>query len=262
VINAWRSAIGAVLAIAVSGCTSADRESSVATSDTLVEARQSPASGTVATGSVESSVDAVTADSMAKSSPAADRGCVDEAGTLNADAPDWYPAGGGSALVLNGEPSTGVGLDEFEQAAADAVGQVVPGFALDSGAEYESHPGGCVTHRYAKLTRDDDEIIVSTWRVESAADPHWVPNESPFDGLDSSTLVSNGEHIGVVLAVAADGTTARVTVYGAGASERVAGWPTTIAPLPNAPELGAAALTANALIPVARAVLTFVLSQR
>jgi hypothetical protein len=181
---------------------------------------------------------------------------------MTADASGWYSGSAGSALVLNGERSTGVGLDGFEQAATDAVEQVMSGFALTSGTQYHSNPGGCVTHRYAKLKRDADEIIVSTWRVESAADPHWVPNESTFHAVDNSTLVSSGEHIGVVLAVAPDGTTARVTVYGAGASERVAGWPTTVAPPPDAPELGAVALTTDALIPVARAVLTFVLSQR
>jgi len=190
-----------------------------------------------------------------------DRGCLDGPGKLNAHVTAWYPGPSGSPLVLDGERDTSAALDAFRSAAAAAARDVAPGFATDDGFELR-RAGGCVTHRYAAFTSGDDTIVVSAWRVESAADPFWIPNESEFVALDDATLVSSGEHIVAVLAVAPDGTTARVSAYGARVAAMTAGWPTTMAPSPSAPPPGPAAVTTEDLVPVARSVLAYVLDQR
>jgi hypothetical protein len=104
--------------------------------------------------------------------------------------------------------------------------------------------------------------VVSAWRLESAGDPFWVPNESGFVVLDRSTLVSGGAHIAVVLAVAADGTTVRVTAYGARATSMVAGWPTTTTSSPSVAKPGIASMTVEQLLPAARTTLSHLLGQR
>lgn len=190
-----------------------------------------------------------------------DRGCLDEPGTLRARATAWYPGSAGGPLSLNGERDTSAAPDSFRTAAAAAVHDVAPGFTTGGGVELR-RADGCITHRYATFTSGDDTIVVSAWRVESAADPFWIPNEGPFVALDDSTLVSSGDHIVVVLAVAPDGTTARVSAYGARATAMAAGWPTTMAPSPSAAPPGPATVTTEELAPVARSVLAYVLDQR
>jgi hypothetical protein len=193
---------------------------------------------------------------------AADRGCLDEAGTLDASADGWYPRDGVGWLRLNGDHAASAALDAFEQEATQALAMVAPSFVLSDGFEYVEPQRRCVTHRNVWFAAGDDDIVVSAWRVESAASPHWVPTEAPFESIDDSTLGSSGEHVSVVLAVAPDGTTARVAAYGAGAAARTSGWPTTTPPPRGAPEPGPASLTTDDLIPVAHDVLTFVLGQR
>lgn len=200
-------------------------------------------------------------DSIPIASVAADDGCLDEPGRLHASASSWYPASGG-ALTLNGDRSTSTSLDGFRAAASAAVKDVAPAFVARDGLEYQLAGGGCTTHRYAIFTDDDAEIVVSAWRVQSAANPFWVPNEAEFVAVNDSTLVSRGSHIAVVLVVATDGTTVRVTTYGARASALVAGWPSTTTSSPTALPPGLTAITADELIPVANSVLTYVLDQR
>ena len=119
-----------------------------------------------------------------------------------------------------------------------------------------------MTHRYALFEAGEDEIVVSAWRVESAANPFWVANEQPFTVVDDETLASVGVHLSVVLVVAPDGTTARVSAYGAHARDLFAGWPTTVAPYPSAPAAQPAQYTTDQLTLVANAVLTYVLDSR
>jgi hypothetical protein len=202
------------------------------------------------------------ADAVPAVNAAADQGCVGEAGTLQARAADWYPDRTDGSLGLNGERSESAELEVFVSAATDAIAAVAPRFTLSDQFEYRRMSGGCATHRYAIYANADEQIIVSTWRVESAADPFSVPNESPFTEIDDSTMASRGAHLAIVLAVAPDGTTSRVSAYGARASDLVAGWPTTTGPLPSAEPPGLTPITADALVPVAHEMLTVVLSRR
>jgi hypothetical protein len=153
-------------------------------------------------------------------------------------------------------------LDRFVRRASRAIHRSAPGFVLDDRSQLKRSRRGCVTHRYATFTSGEKRLVVTAWRVNSAADPYWVPNERRFVRLDDSTLVSRGRHITVVLAVARDGTTARVTAYGAGAADMLSGWPTTTAAPPPTTEPGLAEATADDLIPAARSVLAFVLDER
>lgn len=209
-----------------------------------------------------SSAHSVATDSIPIASVAADDGCLDEPGTLHAAASSWYPASSGGALTLNGDRSTSAALDGFRAAASVALHDVAPAFVASDGLEYQRAGGGCTTHRYAVFANDDAEVVVSAWRVQSAANPFWVPNEAGFVAVNDSTLVSRGSHIAVVLAVAPDGTTARVTAYGARAAALVAGWPSTTTSSPTAPPPGLTSFTADELIPVANSMLTYVLDQR
>ena len=208
-----------------------------------------------------SSAEPTSTDAVPLSSRTPDRGCLDDPGTLRADATSWYPGSSGSPLSFDGESEESRALDGFRTAVAAAVRDAAPGFIADDGFELRA-PSGCVTHRYASFASGESSITVSAWRVESAADPYWIPNEGPFVALDDSTLVSSGDHIVVALAVAPDGTTARVTAYGARAAAMVAGWPTTTAPSPSDPPPGRVAVTSEELVPVARSVLAYVLDQR
>jgi hypothetical protein len=195
----------------------------------------------------------------------ADRGCLDEPGTLDATAEDWYPGDSDGWLSPNSGTQfnvEGAALAAFQQAATQAIATVATGVALDDGLEVYDPQQRCVTHRHARFTDGDADIVVSAWRVLSDANPFWVPNEAPFESVDESTLLSRGEHIAVVLVVAADGTTARVSAYGAGAADSVSGWPTTTPPPPSAPPPGLVGRTVEDLIPAADDVLAFVLDQR
>lgn len=203
-----------------------------------------------------------TADSIPTLNQAADTGCLDTSGKLHAHAREWYPAQSGSALGLGGETGTSPALNDFVASATDALKSVAPGYVPSHPFELHQNMSGCATHRYARFTNGDDEVVVSAWRVESAASAYSVPNETDFIALDDTTLVSRGKHIAVVLVVAPDGTTSRVTAYGARASDMVSGWPTTTMGNPGAGPPGPAPISADELIPIARAVLAFVLAHR
>jgi hypothetical protein len=202
-------------------------------------------------------------------------GCVDEPGGQRDNVDGWYPEGGGILDLAGDVAGSSAALDAFAQAATQAVANAAPGFVLGGIVEVRDTGRRCATHRSAWFDRGEDRIGVRVWRVESAADPWWVPHEAlpligvpgpasvaSFVSIDDSTLVSRGEHIVVVLAVAPDGTSVLVSAYGAGAAAMVSGWPTTTPPPASAPELGAAPLSSDESIPIARGVLTFVLDQR
>ena len=183
---------------------STSTSSAVATSTTTAVATTATTQALVTTTPSSSFPD----DSIPVDDLAADRGCLD-AQDDSARASSWYTGRTGSPLGLNGDLGTSVEAEEFGAAAAAAeIQRVAPELALNDAYEYRRSGGGCVTHRYAILTNDNEEqVVVSAWRLESAGDPFWVPNEGGFVALDRSTLVSSGAHIAVVLAVAADGTT-------------------------------------------------------
>lgn len=233
--------------------------STTSTTSTVVAAAEPP----TATQSSSAASTTVTNDSIpGDNAMVADRGCLADAGEMHADVSSWYPASAGGPLVLNGERGSSAEVERFGVAAHTALDDVAPGFTLTGDFEYRRPAGGCVTHVYAVLTDGDEEILVSAWRLESAGDPYWVPNEQTFATVDGSTLVSSGDHIVVVLAVAPDGTTARITSYGAHAAAMVAGWPTTIPASPTATKPGQTTLTAAELIPAANTMLAYVLDQR
>ena len=201
-------------------------------------------------------------DSVPTIEGASDIGCLDQPGSLSADADAWYPADSSGWVHLAGEHSVGPKLDEFEDAAGLLVARIAPGFTATDRIEFRSQTDGCVTHRYLTFERGQDSLVVAAWRVVAAADPFWVPNEAPFVAIEEGTLVSDGEHLDVVLAVAPDGTTARVTAYGSGARALVAGWPTTIAPQPSTPEPGTSPIEVAELAPLARDILAVVVEAR
>ena len=165
------------------------------------------------------------------------------------------------ALGLSGTLSSSAQSDEFAATSERAVAELAPTFTLDNQFEYVGKTG-CVTHRYAVFTRGEENIAVSAWRVGSVADPFWVPNEAPFRPLDDATLVSEGEHITVVLVVAPDGTTSRVSGYGARANLMVVGWPTTFPRAEGDPPPGSTPVPTDVLIGLAHRMLDAVLVAR
>jgi hypothetical protein len=244
------AAVAIVGVVAMASCDSTESQRAV-TSGAVTSAQVTP-----------QATEGVVADSIPTVNESPDRGCLDEAGTLRARVSDWYPDAAGSPLELNGERAKSTALDAFGTAASDAVTAVAPEFALDDQSEYRRTQEGCATHRYAVFVNGEDKVVVSAWRVESAAASWWVPNEAEFEALDNETLVSRGEHIEVVLAVAADGTTSRVSAYGARAAELVAGWPSTVAPALSAPPPGPSPLGVDQLVFIADAMLVQVLDHR
>jgi hypothetical protein len=247
--------LGAIVAVTVAATCSASCDS------TATPPARTP-DGSASISAPRNTFPAFTADSIPTINSAADQGCVDEAGTLHAHATDWYPGNTGSALALNGEHSTSVQLNAFVTVATHAVDALAPGFVLTDQWENRPTTSGCVTHRYAVYARGDDKLVVSTWRVASAADPNWVPNEASFKAINNATMVSRGGHIATALVIAPDGTTGRVTAFGARASDLVAGWPSTFPPNPSAEAPGETPITADELVPLADEVLAQVLSQR
>jgi hypothetical protein len=200
-------------------------------------------------------------DSIPFVNGAADSGCVDQQGTRKARAIDWYPGRTGGALGPNGDRVDVAAIDAFQRSAQASVAAAVNGFGRSSGFEFRRTAGGCVTHRYAIFDRGEDEVIVSAWRSESAADPFWIPNEATFAAVDDQTLVSDGPHISVVLLVAPDGTTVRVSSYGPHGRDLVAGWPSTITLDPSR-QPGNSPYQSKDLVPIAQAVMKDVVGQR
>jgi hypothetical protein len=105
-------------------------------------------------------------------------------------------------------------------------------------------------------------VIVTEWRVVHAAQAPVVPLERAFEVVDDRTLVAHGDSIRVALVVAADGTTVRVSAYGVGARDRVAGWPTTMAQPPDAPPPGPAPTDTDTLVAIGRDVIAGILAGR
>jgi hypothetical protein len=253
-------AIAAAFALVGAACDSTS-------SHTVLTHQSAPTSASLPDGTapaVAQPTDPVTtagfvSDPVPQSRNAADSGCLDERGTLRAHAADWYPADAPGSLLLGGSAQQAVAAtDPFQVVAGAAVHAAVPSAVSRPGLEYSDTEAGCVTHRYASFTAGPDEIVVSAWRVESAANPQSVPDEQGFTLVDNATLVSEGPHMIVVLMVAPDGTTARVTAYGAHARDLVAGWPTTVVSNPSAPSAQAPHLTVAQLRPIAAAVLAHV----
>jgi hypothetical protein len=230
------------------------------------QAHTSPSTPGVTTTGVESAQSSTTStfvvDSIPTSDHSADSGCLDTAGTLHAHAIDWYPTSGGTALGLSGTDTTSSRLTRFAAAATKAVRAVAPAFTVTSTRELSAGPTGCVTHRYAMFGHGTVQITVSSWRVVAKSDATGMANDAPFKATNDSTVESPGHTISVVLAVAPDGTTSRVSAYGAEEYGRIAGWPTTTAPDPGAPEPGPSPFTVDQLLPIANEMLVHVLAQR
>lgn len=165
-------------------------------------------------------------------------------------------------MNLAGERAVGPELHDFEDAAAALLGQAAPGFVAVDRVEYRTAPDSCATHRYVTFERGEDSLVVSAWRVVAAADPSWIPNEAAFVAIDDNTLTSDGKHLDVALAVGSDGTTARITAYGSGARDLVAGWPTTIPASPSTPEPGVSPLGVAELVPLAHELLAVIVETR
>lgn len=197
-------------------------------------------------------------------SGSSDTGCVDEAGTLTAEAMQWYPGTGTGWLGLSGEPVSTPKGEAFVAAAKGAMislGDPAEGF-IGSGRDLAREPGGCATHHYAEFTRGDEDVVITAWRLEAATSWGALPLEGTPTPDGASTLMSIGPHIGVVLAVAPDGTTVRVSAYGAHTRLATTGWPTTTVAAPDAPEWGPMPLTAGALRDLAESLLAELLSSR
>jgi len=205
------------------------------------------------------------ADSVPDQQSAADTGCVDEAGSLHATAGAWYPKSARGVLTLTGQdvtsPSAG-DTDAFRNLAEQAVISRVAGATIGDERQLDASGTGCTTHRWVDFDVGDAQVVVSEWRVVHAAEAYWVANDTGFSAIDDSTLVSGGDSVRVALVVAPDGTTIRVSAYGARAKDRFSGWPTTTAPSPGASPPGPAPTDTNTLIAIGRDVLAGVLVRR
>lgn len=171
-------ALAVFVAVSVVGCTSTAEEPSPSS------AAYSPEASGPVTRTVATPTDGPTGNLIPVVNRAADSGCLDDRGNLRAAVRGWYPGPTGSALGLNGERRDSAALRRFQRAAAEAVAEVAPSFDIDGRSELQATSGGCVTHRYASFASGADQIVVSAWRVESAADPYWVPNEKRFRAVD------------------------------------------------------------------------------
>lgn len=213
-------------------------------------------------GSAPSKTHSTTAPSqIPDEETAADVGCLDEPGTLEGDAIDWYPDDAQGRLSLSGEPADSGDLDAFVTSASAAIAATLGPMQVTHIAQ-QSATDACPTHRFAVFGGEEEpQLVVAAWRVESAAAPWWVASQGDFVAYDDHAVVSDGESIRVALVVAPDGTTARVTAYGVGARASVAGWPTTT--VSRTPiELGPAPASIDELVEIGRAVLAGVLADR
>lgn len=223
----------------------------------------SPSTGTLATTTTSTTV-ALSFEPGA-TVPAAGAqavGCVDEAGTLRASAGAWYHQGASGVLSLSGQVVQSDKFADFGRAVDESVQNHVHSFVADSGYELAAQPDSCVIYRSAQFVRRDGAaIVVSAFRAQGAADPYWIPNEVTFSERDDKTLVSDGEHIRVVLVVAPDGTTVRVAAYGIGELQAVSGWPTTSAPTTPTIAYGDAPATLAEIVAIGNDVLRYSLQR-
>lgn len=194
-----------------------------------------------------------------------DTGCVDEAGVLSATTAAWYPDGSVGALALSGEPvesDTGRAFVESVRSAMLSLGDRGASI-VGAGRDLAAVPGGCTTHHEVEMAFGDGEIVVTAWRLMGAAGLFsWLPSEGSFALDGPSTLLSTGPHVTVVLEVAPDGTTVRVSAYGSHSRDAMAGWPTTTPAPADAPEWGAAPLNGSEARDLAGVVMADLLAAR
>lgn len=149
---------------------------------------------------------------------AASFGCVDEAGTVSATAAQWYPAGGGGEFDTGNQPA-----DNYNTAFLDAVEEAMvaalPGTGVrsgDAGAESMTY-GGCASNRWVDMyDATSHYYFVAVWRPETRVDLSRHLDGSTFSTKgDRLLLGSSTQWPGrIVLAVAPDGTTARIWAPG------------------------------------------------
>lgn len=145
-------------------------------------------------------------------------GCLDEVGTIEATAGQWYSDDGGGRLETGNQPVLAYDPD-FSPAVEAAMTAAFPDFGVHGGdrGEESTTSGGCSTVRWFDLWDDTGHsYFVSVWRPETRVglrDHH--PYVTAYSALDDRVLVGTGSNgVGqdaiVVLAVAPDGTTAQV----------------------------------------------------
>jgi hypothetical protein len=205
-------------------------------------------------------------DSVPDQQSAADTGCVDEAGSLHATAGAWYPKSARGVLTLTGQDVTSPSAGDtkaFRDLAEHAVTSRVAGATLGDQLQLDASGTGCTTHRWVDFDVDDAQVVVTEWRVVHVADASYgVANETGFSAIDDTTLVAAGDSVRVALVVAPDGTTVRVSAYGARAKDRYSGWPTTRAPSPGAVPPGPAPTDTKTLTEIGKDVLAGILVRR
>jgi len=193
-----------------------------------------------------------------------DTGCVDEVGVLSATTAAWYPDGSVGALALSGEPvesDTGRAFVGSVRSAMLSLGD--RGAVVGAGRDLAAVPGGCPTHHEVSMALGDGQVVVTAWRLMGAAGLFsWLPSEGAFALDGPSTLLSTGPHVTVVLEVAPDGTTVRVSAYGAHSRDAMAGWPTTTPAPADAPEWGPAPLSGSEARDLAAVVMADLLAAR
>jgi hypothetical protein len=209
-----------ILALVVTGC-SATAPNALSTSTTIETSTQS-AEPNIYPASANNSI-----PPSGQAPPKL--GCLDQPGTLHASAAIWYgeshgyPGGVFTIGPGSGSATSSAGLTALEEVVKSGL----PGYLTADLAE--GTDTSCAISRTVRMNKDDDSVFVSIWRLESKVDLGTVPNEdAPFVAVDPSTLVSQGRHLTVVLAVAANGTTVRSAAYGARSVGVISGWPTTI----------------------------------
>lgn len=149
---------------------------------------------------------------------AASFGCVDEAGTVSATASQWYPSVGGGEFDTGDQPADNYSRP-FLDAVEEAMNSALPGADVhsgDVGAESMTY-GGCASNRWVDMWDESPHsYFVAVWRPESRVDL------TTF--LDGSTYTVRGDRLilgsstqwpgRIVMAVAPDGTTARIWAPG------------------------------------------------
>jgi hypothetical protein len=191
-------------------------------------------------------------------------GCLDQRGTVSAAASSWYRVNDVGVVDLGGTQVETTAITAFADMAARAVAGALPdAYNVAGHDERVDNSGGCTTLRSAFLTRSDGAAIyVSAWRLEHSANPSWIANEAPFTVIDDHTVESVGPHLTVLLVVASDGTTIRVSAYGTGMTARVQGWPSTFVLPADTPDPGPVPATADQLLTIAKQAASAVTEQQ
>ncbi len=184
--------------------------------------------------------------------------CVDAPGTITATAAEWYPDDASGSVAFQSEISSSTPqLSILAENVLDGAAEIFGGYATSRIRDMSPDMDYCVTLHYVQVTLDDgSDLVARVWRSVAAAAPRSLPNEGEFVAQGDHLFVSSGPHLVSVLAVAPDGTSVLISLYGNGALDAFTLQPNLVNVTIDAADLGAAPATAEQLVPLAEAVLT------